>query len=52
MPNLSPASVRKKYDLYDNKLNTGAEDAQRLAELKKKMTSIGYKVVVSRGDAK
>ena len=52
MPNLSPASVRKKYELYDNKLNTGAEDAQKLAELKKKMEDIGYKVVVLRGDAK
>ena len=52
MPNLSPASVRKKYDLYDNKASTGAEDALHLNELKEKMENIGYEVVVSRGDAK
>ena len=52
MPNLSPASVRGKYDLYDNKISTGTEDALRLNELKEKMENIGYEVVVSRGDAK
>lgn len=51
MPNLSPESARKKYELYNNKLNTGAEDAQKLFELKKKIESIGYEVVVARGDA-
>ena len=50
MPNLSPISVREKYALYDNKLNTGAEDAQKLNALKKKMEGIGYEVVVARGD--
>ena len=52
MPNLSPASVRKKYELYDNKLSTGAESAEEIKKLENKMISIGYKVVVSRGDAK
>ena len=52
MPNLSPEGARKKYELYNNKLNTGAEDAQKLSELKKKMEKIGYEVVVSRGDAR
>ena len=52
MPNLSPAYVRKKYDLYDNKISTGAEDALHLNELKEKMESIGYEVVVSKGDRK
>ena len=28
MPNLSPVSVRKKYELYDNKICTGEESAQ------------------------
>ena len=50
MPNLSPESARKKYELYNNKLNTGVENAFHIAELKKKMESIGYEVVVARGD--
>ena len=28
MPNLSPVSVRKQYELYDNKICTGEESAQ------------------------
>ena len=51
MPNLSPASVRKKYMLYDNKLSDGAESAQAKNELEKRMASIGCTVVVDRGDA-
>ncbi|MBQ7784591.1 MAG: [Clostridia bacterium] len=51
MPNLSPESVRKKYALYDNKLSDGAESAQCLLELQRRMASIGYHVVVDRGDA-
>ena len=51
MPNLSPAAVRSKYELYNNKLNTGCESAKQLADLKKRMESIGYKVVSARGDA-
>ena len=31
MPNLSPVSVRKKYDLYDNKICTGEEAAEEEA---------------------
>ncbi len=50
MPNLSPESARKKYELYNNKLNTGVENAFHIAELKKKMGSIGYEIVVARGD--
>ena len=52
MPNLSPASVRKKYMLYDNKLSDGAESAEAKAELEKRMASIGYTVVTHRGDVK
>ena len=51
MPNLSPASVRKKYMLYDNKLSDGAESAQAKNELEKRMAAIGCTVVVDRGDA-
>lgn len=50
MPNLSPTTVRSKYDIYANKLNTGCESAEHLAELKEKMASIGYDIVVARGD--
>lgn len=50
MPNLSPAAVRRKYMLYDNKLSDGAESAQALDSLRKRMESIGCTVVVARGD--
>lgn len=52
MPNLSPASVRKKYMLYDNKLSDGAESAQAKASLEERIRSIGYTVSVNRGDVK
>lgn len=52
MPNLSPLSVRKKYELYNNKLSTGQESAQGLVELKERMKSISYEVVCERGDIK
>ncbi len=51
MPNLSPVSVRAKYMLYDNKICTGDESAQCRVCLEKRMESIGYHTVVSRGDA-
>lgn len=52
MPNLSPADVRKKYTLYNNKLSSGAESVQGKLELEKRMDSIGYKTVTVRGDIK
>ena len=52
MPNLSPASVRRKYLLYDNKVSDGAESAQCVEELVRRMKSIGYEIVSSRGDIK
>ena len=52
MPNLSPTDVRKKYLLYDGKICTGDESAQCRACLERRMESIGYKVVISRGDHK
>lgn len=52
MPNLSPASVRIKYMLYNNKVSDGAESAQSRKILEEKMTSIGYGVVTDRGDIK
>lgn len=50
MPNLSPVDVRKKYQLYDNKLCTGDEAAESLHNLKKRMADIGYRIVIDRGD--
>ncbi len=52
MPNLSPVAQRKKYELYDNKICTGEESAQCRSCLSSRMHSIGYEVVVSRGDQK
>lgn len=51
MPNLSPVQNRKNYELYDNKLFTGGESAQKITSLKETMKSIGYEIVTSRGDA-
>ena len=52
MPNLSPVSVRKKYELYDNKICTGDEAAECRMCLQNRMAQIGYQVVVARGDYK
>lgn len=52
MPNLSPVDVRKKYMLYDNKICTGDEAAECVRCMQKRMESIGYQVVVARGDYK
>jgi biotin synthase len=52
MPNLSPVKVRKKYELYDNKICTGDESAQCRSCLTRRMQSIGYEVVTDRGDVK
>lgn len=50
MPNLSPASVRKKYAIYDNKLHSGDEAAENVAELKKRILTTGCELVAERGD--
>jgi len=50
MPNLSPASVRKKYMLYDNKAGTDLTAAEGVALLRQQMADIGYDVVIGRGD--
>ena len=52
MPNLSPVNVRKKYELYDNKICTGEESAQCKDCLNNRMERIGYKIVTARGDFK
>ena len=50
MPNLSPTNVRKKYSLYDNKISTGTEAAENVAELRKRMEATGFSLVSERGD--
>lgn len=50
MPNLSPVSVRKKYELYDNKICTGDESAQCRSCLETRMKSIGYEIVTDIGE--
>jgi biotin synthase len=50
MPSLSPKDVRKKYLLYDGKICTGEEAAECHACLERRISSIGYQVVSSRGD--
>ena len=50
MPNLSPADVRKDYELYDGKICTGEEAAECRGCLAARMRSIGYEIVVDRGD--
>ena len=45
MPNLSPVNVRKKYELYDNKICTGEESAQCRDCLSNRMRKIGYELV-------
>ncbi len=51
MPNLSPAAVRKKYELYDNKICTGEESAQCLKCLEERIKQTGYRLVTDRGDS-
>ncbi len=50
MPNLSPRGVRDKYLLYDGKICTGDEAAECRACMERRISGVGYKVVVKRGD--
>lgn len=52
MPNLSPLEVRDKYLLYDNKICTGDEAAECRNCLEGRISGIGYRIVVDRGDSK
>jgi len=52
MPNLSPKAVRDKYMLYDNKICTGDEAAECRHCIDRRISSIGYRIVVARGDYK
>lgn len=50
MPNLSPVANRKQYELYDNKICTGDEAAECRGCMENRMASVGYHLVVDRGD--
>lgn len=50
MPNLSPVSVRKLYELYENKICTGDEAAQCRGCLENRVQSVGYRIVTAIGD--
>nr|MCR5413136.1 [FeFe] hydrogenase H-cluster radical SAM maturase HydE [Kiritimatiellia bacterium] len=50
MPNISPAAARGKYEIYDNKLCSGAESAQMLDELRRRVAAAGCSIAVDRGD--
>ena len=50
MPNLSPSAVRKKYMLYDGKICTEDSSEECRYCVQARMKSIGYEVVISRGD--
>ena len=52
MPNLSPVKVRKKYEIYENKICTGEESAQCRNCLELRVKAAGYRVVTDRGDVK
>ena len=52
MPNLSPATVRKQYQLYDGKICTGDEAAQCISCMSRRIEKTGYRVVMTRGDAR
>lgn len=50
MPNLSPVTVRRLYELYDNKICTGEEAAQCRGCLERRILSAGYRIVTSIGN--
>lgn len=51
MPNLSPLDLRKRYEIYDNKISEREEAAENLECLKLKLKVKGYELVSERGDA-
>ena len=52
MPNITPQRLRKLYSIYDGKINTGADTAEGMELLNKRIEKIGYKLLKDRGDYK
>ncbi|MDR0522609.1 MAG: [FeFe] hydrogenase H-cluster radical SAM maturase HydE [Planctomycetaceae bacterium] len=50
MPNLSPVNVRRKYELYDNKICMGEEAAECKACLAARVSAAGYQIVTGIGN--
>ncbi len=50
MPNLSPGKTRRQYELYDNKICMDDDAVQCRSCMDLRMKSIGYRLVVDRGD--
>ncbi len=50
MSNLSPESVRKKYELYNGKKSFGDESAQAVRKLSENVKKAGFYIVTARGD--
>ena len=50
MPNLSPRDVRRKYELYENKICVDEGSDQCRGCLEMRAASVGYRIVVDRGD--
>lgn len=50
MPNLSPLSIRSKYQLYNNKAGTDLDPKESLQLLKEQVKTIGYEMSSERGD--
>ncbi len=50
MPNLSPGQTRRQYELYDNKICMDDDAVQCRSCMDFRMRSIGYELVVDRGD--
>lgn len=52
MPNLSPQDTRSLYSIYNNKLSTGSEAAETVADIRARLGAIGFETPVDRGDYK
>ncbi len=52
MPNITPPNVKELYTLYDNKISISKEQSQIDKILKKQVESVGYKIVVDKGDVR
>lgn len=50
MPNLSPASVRSKYAIYQGKASSGTEAAEGLKALEAELDEFGYTINYEKGD--
>jgi biotin synthase len=51
MPNLSPLAVRRKYELYNNKICTGEESAQCKFCIERRIEAAGFIANGGRGDS-